>query len=663
VLIDIKKIKIATTVMFLSMAWHFSFNGILFREIVINIAVWFILITIIKYKTGTDFFIIDADRLLLTGFAVLLVISGITFSIDTEIPRYKNFLRAVLYLYTILLTTKPSGQLKTESLYLFTMLIFSSFQFQWAYTIGELKSLPLFILSGVIVYDTSVRREKNIPIYILLLLFLIPVILLVSNIVNRNMLHGFEEFFIIVAALSAFYTVFHRVKEDHFLFLINVFTFLYSLYFVVTMAIKIVTDADYNLFIDKPSFIGGVNVNDISGYYILVLPFVLAFFGNSVRFASLNLASVLFILAAVKSRFPIIVCAVIILLYVSFGTENFIRKNRKKILFGIFAIALFFLSVFSFFYSNKLEYLTSRDSLDTRGDMWIFAWNAICENLLFGTGVNNNIPLLVIDRSFNIDAIPMLADVFEEGGRFTHAHSTFLQLWLNGGILYVIFYFTFTLFALYRGFKNKQNKIVFASFLAVTAFLLEGLLNYHLMSHSFLLILWMAFAVIFKNSNILPEFKQNKSAPAMAFLFFTITISLTAVLAIHAAAMNHIRTIRGWDNYDNLILQGNMTPQSVGNLDAAEKLSGSLYNSSLPERKFCQQYAEIKYYRYTIDKTPENLTSAHSAYTNCLDSRFKNPIVYYRLFETDITGNAREYLLQSEKYDSFHLLNQWIHHY
>lgn len=650
------------------MAWYFGSGPVLFREIFSITIAWFVVLIILQSRKILEFFFVDEDRVLLISFAFLMTIMGISFSIDTEFQRYKNFIRGIYYFYSFFLSLSIAKKIPRSVIYLFTILLFSSFQFQWAYTLGELKSLPLFILALTFLYEINVEKKSKTPIFLQVILVLLPLILFVANLKNQNIMNGIEDVITLCTAIIIFFAIYHDILSiRNTILTINFLSFLYSIYFIASMMVKVSIDPGYSMLFSKHAFIGGVNVNDISGFYVTALMFLIIFFNYFPHLAILNFSLALVVLVAVKSRFPLLIVLITLVIY--FLSKNDIFLKMKKIkwivvaMFFILSLLIYYLFFQRPFYEHEkinLSYLTGTETLKIRESLWQLSWETISHNVIFGTGTNNLLPILTIPSA----ELPLLNEVFGQGLRFTHAHNIILQWWLNGGVIYLLLYGVILFIAVLHGIYHRDKSINSGSF-AILATVLEGLMNYHLMSHSVLILLWIAVALVFKNG-FPPQKNIKKTNNWIIFGSAVAVIFYLAILSVHFRMMQIVNEARNWDNYDNLILDSNID-LSENKINEALNISSILVSLSFSERKFRQQYAEINFYHLMKDKSKNNLINAENAYQKSAGSLFENPLVFYRLAQIDLLkGNLdaeKRNRELAQKYDKFKLINQRIHHY
>jgi len=464
-----------------------------------------------------DRFRIDLDILVFITFACVATVQAMSHTVDTDIPRFKQLLRAIYYFYVVFVTTPLSQRFRPLLIGIFTILLFSSFPFHWSYVIGHLKSIPLLLITLYLVldrfYGASEARVRNMKPIEWIPLVVIPVSVLLASLYRNRYLSGVEALFGSLAAILLFLPVRYseQATEREYFYLLFSFATSQTFFFLYGVAAKMFNDPNYDPFVTKVAFLAGVNVNDISGFIILIFPLALALILDEERrnehSAKISLTLLFFVnvllLYVVKSRFawPVAIVSSLFF-YALYQMKTASRENRafvpgKILLYAVLPASLLLIVLLSVFH-ERLPFLFSMKSLYIRFELWDLALDAIRHHPFSGTGAGNYTALASQPVLFSSPGAFENVKLQFLDGTFVHCHNLFLQLWLNGGVVHLLAFLAFVAMLFVKKVRTIRTASLYSDALltVLIAVLLQGAMNYHFMDPAYSLFVWVVFGLL-----------------------------------------------------------------------------------------------------------------------------------------------------------------------
>jgi O-antigen ligase len=190
--------------------------------------------------------------------------------------------------------------------------------------------------------------------------------------------------------------------------------------------------------------------------------------------------------------------SILIVLLIDFIFLNNLKERINKLFLLMVIVTLILVLLFSYidieYILNIIEARTNHlESGSGRFEMWRFAFQIISENIWHGISINN---LRVLTQE-NFDII--------------NIHSTYLEIFVESGILIFFLFISFQMLILFNLFKvYKNDKMTKYIFLAIFSYFVNMLFVSALIHESFLFLLLVAFSIINKNLNLQKKEKNEK---------------------------------------------------------------------------------------------------------------------------------------------------------
>ncbi|MCE9598326.1 MAG: O-antigen ligase family protein [Spirochaetia bacterium] len=650
------------------------------------------------YLTGkrdlAERYIPSLEQLALIAFALVSTVHAISHIVDTEIPRLKFFFRLLYGCYLIYVSSPWARRISRIGLITTTVLIFSSFLFNWTFIVGLIRSIPLLLVLLFFWLGTSRpilpwRDLRRDPFFLLISVALLS--LVAANVWNANLLNGFEGVVRFLIGALVFSLIRNSNEEgagSRVVRSLLIVAALHVLIFLVSVVIAASVDGSLSVFVSKRSHFAGVNVNDISGYLITVFPLIMSVMfvnGKDARKRQVALAILffgcLFLLLVVKSRsaWPIMGLSIAFVAYFMSrwsrsGPEAFQRALRW-IIPGAFVLGLIML-ILVLYRAPDLAYLADFKTLEIRFDLWRLAMRALSEAPIFGSGSENYSVLSAqkILSSADLNSFAALGAFFRESGAYIHCHNLILQLWLDGGLVYMLGLVGLILFGIYMGMSRSHESpdfiIHIAASITLIAILLQGFLNYHFMNHPTWLTTWILLGIVSrrKDGDVKPEPEGREwpfagaqvSAAFVGILFIALHLF---VLRNRGEALRIVLPELFKNSQDSYLLIGDKKPQSLSRAQAA--LVPALITTRIYARDSqTNQFAgELYFFMYERDGSPASLSGAKEYYSRCTRLAPESAFCARRLSEilrVDNPAEADEMARRSRELDPFGLLDSGL---
>lgn len=588
------------------------------------------------------------EQVALVAFALVSTVHAISHIVDTEIPRLKFIFRLVYGCYLIYVTSPYARRVSRIGLVTTTVLVFSSFLFNWTFIVGLVRSIPLFLLllfywSGAPAARTwKYFRQDNFTILVVIAL----VALVVANLWNANLVNGVEGVLRFLSGALLFALIKNAEEDKVANFVVRSLLLVAGLHvviFSVSVLIAASMDGSLSVFTGKRSHFAGVNVNDISGYLITVFPLILGVMfvnGNNARKRLTVLALLffgcLFLLLVVKSRsaWPIMGFSIAMVAYFMIRWSPARLENVKAMRWIVPGVVILGLVVLVMIASRAREmaYLAEIKTLEIRFDLWRLALRALSESPVFGIGSENYSVLSgqKMSGAEDLNSFGAAAAFFRESGAYIHCHNLILQLWLDGGIVYMIAIVGLIVLGIYRGMSRSRDASDFimniAASVTLIAILLQGSLNYHFMNHPTWLTTWILLGVVARSFAGSPVPPDGRQSPAGMGKLQTVAVVLAiAFMALHIFVLrNHGDALRivlpdlFKTSQDSYLLEGDKKPESLKR--ATQALTPSLAAARLysVDPRINQFTGEIYFFMFERDGTSQSRSGALEYYSRCL---------------------------------------------
>jgi len=584
--------------------------------------------------------------LVLALFAMVSMIHAISHIVDTEIPRLKAIYRLIYALFLIFITSPLAARFSRLHLLIGTVLLFCSFLFTWMFIVGSVRSIPvvLLVVYGWLELGNGEFNWRKLSGDIFLILIAVSLAALaVSNVYNRNHLNGAEAIFRFGGGALLFLLV-RREKDAKTAHIVTVSLLVIAAVHILLIFFSIfflaMNDPDYSVISTKKSSLAGVNVNDISGYLIILFPLVLGAVFNQKEIKTrrtivlaLLFLSGFFLLLILKSRaaWPIMFfsCALFIYLLKRYNTlkSDHYRKILIWLIAGTFAL-LALLTVIIVLKAQEIKYLTSFSTLDLRFDLWRLAARTLAESPVFGIGSENYVRLSSqsVTDPLDLASFSDLAEFFRQSGAFIHCHNLFLQLWLDGGFVYMVGISGLFFFGIMAGISGSQSGeyrgLRIGAAVALTAVLFQGMLNYHFMNLPTWFSVWLLLGISVRGRDVdTPAPSRERNVP---FSLIGILSLCLAVLGIHLAVLSNrgdsiraLRDVMYKNSLDAYVLEsgGQLVPAEMIAESNMHALRAASYYSDNAELN--QLSGEISFFAFNQLHEEAFLTAASSRYEAC----------------------------------------------
>jgi len=628
-------------------------------------------------------------QLVLVAFALVSSVHAISHIVDTEIPRLKTLFRGIYAVYLIVVTSPLCRRSGRVNLTVVTVLLFSSFLLNWMFIVGSVRTIPMALLLAFVWLDDpatppkwNLSRIKSDPFLWLILLAVFA--LFVSNVYNRNHLNGVEG----LARLASGVFLFLLVRRDPdsqvssiVIRALLALAALHILLIVTSIFFLLQQDPGYSILVTKKSALAGVNVNDISGYLITLFPLILgALFARKetgltrgIGLGFLFLGAFLLLLI-VKSRaaWPIMFLSMLMFGYLVSRFNRLHSIFHRQSLRWIIPAAFLLIIVVTITFASKareIAYLADFGTLEIRFDLWRVALRAIYESPIFGIGSENYVRLSSqrITDDQDLDSFGTLADFLRHSGAYLHCHNLFLQLWLDGGIFYLIAVAGLFLFGIYGAITGKKTREDFglriAAAISLIAILLQGFLNYHFMNIPTWLTTWLLLGIVARNGHTIEEGRMMPTVWLVGGCVLSVFLAIhLLVLSWRGDAIRFVRDALFKNAQDAYVLEseGKISAEMLRAAVVPAENAANLYSRNAELNQLAGEIRLLSF-KKTTEKT--DLTQARKHYDLCFESAPWSAFCAERLADILRLQKAPEqeykpFLEKAAQLDPFDLLHQ-----
>ncbi len=602
-----------------------------------------------KFDTAFNFPIFIS--IIFSGAILVQDLSHIT---NTEMPKMKNLLMVVYFLYTcFILFIASKKNFKTGFIFPITIFLFTSFPFQWAYSYSLSGYSALFAYSLYSLKFTLENERNNSSsnkVLARFLIFSMVGLLLFRAIVSNNLLltmpasYRYASGILFMGVLIFSYSKLRIFKYFSVIILFEiVILFLSSLF---TMS----KEFTMKNFLNKKLSLFSINANDISFFFLIVLSFLMAYliisFGKKslkqIFLSATFISVIVYLLIFMISRTSLLVAALgFIFLIVNTST---LRKKffQKKVLYKfLFVIPFIFLIIFLL---SKSDEILNTDSFLARLGLWNLSIRKILQAPILGHGADNYLYLGVSDiHMYSFYGYTILRDQLRFSGSFLPTHNTPLAfLYENGALFFALL--TIMHLLIFRKRKIKSIKTTtFIFYSGLTALIVSHV--YGIMNYSFMILhIWiiycgvLGFLIPSHGENIfsrpLKSISQNNSFIEMRKYWGKIFPILGQVLLIvlvgyflifsyfFSELLRNVEPQLKYNTLRNFRIEENNLPDDLA-LQKAFVWAGLLKNISLEkDPQVLELYAEINKALYIKTKKSEYQDNQFKALEKC---RILNP--------------------------------------
>ena len=621
-----------------------------------------LLITSFKNFKPARFFQLDLTSTALILFACVTTIQAQTYIIDTEIPRLKLVYRFIYLAFAFFNTTALSRNFSKLSRFILALLLFTSFPYHWLYVLSFIQSIPLILLFAYYLLDMDDREKSELR----LLLnprdpwTAIPIIMIlgfvVSNAANLNFFKGTEGALRLLVGIGAYFFI--RINRKRFsleqgmLFLIAL-SVLHALWFYASIIINTFSLESYNPLLTKKTALSGINANDISGYIITIMPLIMGFSlcaKNThdkkayIYPALLALNAALLILVKSRAAWPISIISFVLFFYWSYRKKSSNPGVLK--LYGTFSVitaiaSMFLLIILLTAHGKDLAHLFVLNTLKIRFLLWKLSYFALLEHPFIGIGYENYqyLASLPLDSSA-VKEYSGLIRFYQNQNTHLHSHNTFLQIWLDGGIIYLGGFLALCGLALYRFLRNGKSVLIAAGVFSIASLLIQGSLNYHFMNYSTWLVFWILLGYLSAPPlQETSESSENKSVrflarPWIGVAFFGLLSYHSMLLILQAEALHSLKQIRFLNSRNMLILKSRgpaFHKRELARARRASAFASAARKLNPGALELNQIEGEIRYFLYRKTGNTQDLKQANLRYKRCVQLDPRASLCHLRL--------------------------------
>lgn len=609
-----------------------------------NIGIWLILR---RFWARLRDVTLDIDTIVLLLFAVGSTVQALGTHVETEIPRLRMILRAVYYGYLFFCLSPLRKRFTFAEHALIALFLFTSLPFHWAAIMGSARNLlPAATLLYVLLRIATVPGGRKGSFNTFLIPAGLAVILIygAAQAANGNWFDGVDGMARLFTGLACFLIVRAGALDQRRLPGAYVVFLLVNIAFLV-IAAGYAAHEQPDFFTDKRLALGGINTNDIGGYFAGAAPIAVAalFAADSRRarviaIVSIAGAAAMILLSQARLAWPtVVICVAWLVIRMRIRT-GFSARTSVSLAAGIIIAAIAItLGVVFYLPSEELKRF-DLTTLDYRFSLIKQAALILSEHPLQGTGVGNLAAIGAFTPAQDNEGLLRFVQI---AGGFVHAHNLVAQVWLEGGLVYLLcilaaFTAGFTLL-----FTKQEEGGAIAPVVLLTIFL-QGLLNYHFDVYHVWLLFWTAAALV---APVWPESEKKRPWPALALaIMFCLFAYHSVVVTVHSQAMQSIKGYRFRHFLGTVELKDlpGAAPHAPPKLVMFER-AASLYPF---DRRLSQEAGEA--YFYTGGKV--NLGRAASLYESCARREVNPAFCYMRL--ATIGALAGEPLSLVEEYKS-----------
>lgn len=622
-----------------------------------NIGIWLILRRFWPRLRAVP---LDLDTIVLLLFAVGSTVQALGTHVETEIPRLRLILRAVYYGYLFFCLSPLRKRFTFAEHSLIALFLFTSLPFHWATIVGSARNiLPAAILLYVLLRTSTAAGQRKVWFEGVFVAGGMGVLLFygISQAVNGNWFDGMDGLARLFTGVACFLIVRSSEMDERKLPLAYSALLLVNIAFLL-IAAGFALHGDPTLIKGKRLALGGINTNDIGGYFAVAAPISVAAFMAADSRRSRVLAVVcmlgaagMIILAQARLAWPTVLVCVLWMLLRMRVRGGF--DMRKSVLLGAGLAALSIVCTALVVLYLPAETLNRFDltTLDYRFALIRQAALILSENPLQGTGVGNLAAFGAFPPGENNEGLLRFLAI---AGGFVHAHNLLLQVWMEGGLAYLLL----NLFVFVAGFAHlftKQQEGRVAPVVLLSIFL-QGLLNYHFDVYHVWLLFWTSAALVVP---AVPRILEQKVLPAIACVVLVCVFGYhSVVVTMHSQAMQSVRGFRyrhflGAMELKDLPGAATHSPPRLAMFDRAV----SLYPL---DRRLSQEAGEAHFYP---GRAGQDFQRAASLYRNCANHEVNPSFCFMRLSTiAELAGEPAQVILdyksQSRAHDPMDLVSR-----
>jgi hypothetical protein len=580
------------------------------------------------------------------------LINALKFSIDTDIILLKTILKFLFYSNLIILLYNFLTGRKLIRLIVWNLLLFLTIPFTNSLIFGPIKSIPIFIYClGILSYLLQKYPRRFTSLFVenrkYNLLFLFAVLsYLISNLFNGSfiisldlILLQFIGFFVYI--IIKFMLINKLLKIENIFFenlniiYIQIFVLFYSI-------VNLLTTNKIEYFLNnKLSVLAGVNTNDLGLYFLICIPILFYFIKNYKNYG-LNIFLILFLLLLM----PIIRSRTAAIVLLNSSILIFIFKNnfkfRKPILYLNLSFFVF-LAIFLYFYPQYIP----EETLMARIFIWRLGIESLKENWLMGVGAGNYnfyiSKLSLVDYSH-------LKPSFLSNFIYVPLHNLFLQWWMDGGLLFLIFINLFFLFHLLKLLRQPNSKIKFFQLFILLSIFVHGLFNFTFMIHANWILTCLVLGMNISYNKINLKLLKFYLPPKFSFVLISsifIIINYYSFLNIKKYnALELLKQNRQYGRANELILHPPKEESTILKYEKAEFLFLDLPPWFQKSANIIQYLGEINLMKWKFTKNSNHLIKAENYYISCMENSINPSFCGHRFTSILQLNNATDEKLE-----------------
>lgn len=585
-------------------------------------------------------------------YSVVSTVQSINNIVETDIIRLKLLFKIYLVLYILFITILIQKKYTKLEIGIVTLFYFTSFPYAWSLTIGSLRSVIPMVFA-VFLFLEAKREEsltsnqivffsiKNDAFIYLLVFSFIGV-----NLFSDNYFRSNDVVFKLLCSTFLYYLVQLKSISTKRIIDLLIFIFLFNIIYIFLGILSFsFTHPGFDFISLKKTSISGINVNDISGYLIILLPILVARFidlgkittKQRIFFGILILCNIL-LTVLIKSRTAWFAQFFSFFMFLFLIYRNK-KRDKRNVLAIVLLLLIFIISLFAIYIFS--ENVLQKETLMMRYHYWKISIAAIKENFFLGITADNYayitsfLPIDGMNQDFSL-----IIDHFRRSGLF-HTHNLFLQLWLDGGFVYVLSFMLILLFSLWnfykKGFSTHDFLVKFSISISILSTIIQGFLNYNFFHYPILFAFWVMVGLLnhYHEKQQAPKAKYPRLVVNIFLFILLVWISYHSVAIFYKSkAYKEIKNIRYKNPGGSVLLKESSNTKddlkAVGNSILYVQKSLVYYpkNSELN-----QLLGELYYFRYSLLKDKSDLLKSQKNYYFCTNTSDLSSFCYLRLAE------------------------------